>query len=56
LLLGLKAYRAAIESGGVPPEEIEQAIFGNAQQTTAGAICRARAQSKNQTKTFNVED
>jgi acetyl-CoA acyltransferase 2 len=40
--LGVIAGRAAIERAGVRPDEIDQVIFGNAQQTSADAIYLAR--------------
>ncbi len=36
------AARAAVERGGVSPEEIDHVIFGNAQQTSSDAIYLAR--------------
>jgi acetyl-CoA acyltransferase 2 len=40
--LGVVASKAAIERSGVSPEDIDQTIFGNAQQTSADAIYLAR--------------
>jgi acetyl-CoA acetyltransferase family protein len=40
--LGVIAARSAIESAGLPGDEIDQVIFGNALQTSADAIYLAR--------------
>src|SRR5450755_4911743 len=40
--LGAVAAKAAIERAGIDPKEFDQAVFGNAQQTSGDAIYGAR--------------
>ena len=40
--LGVVAVRAALERGGIKPEEIDHVIFGNVLQTSADAVYLAR--------------
>ena len=40
--LAVESARAAMAQSGVPPEQIEQVVFGNVQQTSADAIYLAR--------------